>query len=125
APDDGYVSNLKLYKGQLVSPGQALFGFIDNKKWWIDANFKETDLDRIKPGQKVEIELDMYSHSYAGKVDSISYATGSVFSLLPPENATGNWVKVTQRLPVKIILKNDLKYTLRRGGNATVKVDTL
>lgn len=125
APDDGYVSNLKLYKGQLVSPEQALFGFIDNKKWWIDANFKETDLDRIKPGQKVEIELDMYSHSYAGKVDSISYATGSVFSLLPPENATGNWVKVTQRFPVKIILKNDPKYPLRVGASATVKVDTL
>ncbi|MDE5022938.1 efflux RND transporter periplasmic adaptor subunit, partial [Francisella tularensis subsp. holarctica] len=80
---DGYVSNLKLYKGQLVSPGQALFGFIVNKKWWIDANFKETDLDRIKPVQKVEIELDMYSLCYAGYVDSISYATGSVFSLLP------------------------------------------
>ncbi|MDE5014729.1 HlyD family efflux transporter periplasmic adaptor subunit, partial [Francisella tularensis subsp. holarctica] len=81
----------------------------DNKKWWIDANFKETDLDRIKPGQKVEIELDMYSHSFAGKVDSISYATGSVFSLLPPENSTGNWGKVTQRFPVKIRLKNDPK----------------
>lgn len=67
----------------------------------------------------------MYSHSYAGKVDSISYATGSVFSLLPPENATGNWVKVTQRFPVKIILKNDLKYPLRVGASATVKVDTL
>ncbi|APC91278.1 MULTISPECIES: HlyD family secretion protein [Francisella] len=125
APDDGYVSNLKLYKGQLVSPGQALFGFIDNKKWWIDANFKETDLDRIKPGQQVKIELDMYSHTYTGKVDSISYATGSVFSLLPPENATGNWVKVTQRFPVKIILNNNPKYPLRVGASATVKVDTL
>lgn len=59
ASDDGYVSNLKPHKRQLVSLGQALFGFIDNKKWWIDANFKETDLDRIKPGQQVKIELDM------------------------------------------------------------------
>ncbi|MBK2028444.1 HlyD family secretion protein [Francisella noatunensis] len=125
APDDGYVSNLKIYKGQLVSTGQPLFGFIDNKTWWIDANFKETDLDRIKPGQSVKIELDMYSHTYTGTVNSISYATGSVFSLLPPENATGNWVKVTQRFPVKIVLKNDPKYLLRVGASATVKVDTL
>ncbi|AJI75370.1 efflux transporter, RND family, MFP subunit [Francisella philomiragia subsp. philomiragia ATCC 25015] len=125
APDDGYVSNLKIYKGQLVSTGQPLFGFIDNKTWWIDANFKETDLDRIKPGQSVKIELDMYSHTYTGTVNSISYATGSVFSLLPPENATGNWVKVTQRFPVKIVLKNDPKYPLRVGASATVKVDTL
>ena len=64
APDDGYVSNMKLYKGQLVSPGQSLFGFIDNQKWWIDANFKETDLNRIEPGQKVDIELDMYIYEY-------------------------------------------------------------
>lgn len=125
APSDGYVSNLKIYKGQLVSPGQPLFGFIDNKKWWIDANFKETDLDRIKPGQPVKIELDMYSHNYTGKVDSISYATGSVFSLLPPENATGNWVKVTQRFPVRIALKNSKEYPLRVGASATVKIDTL
>ncbi|WP_150466503.1 HlyD family secretion protein [Francisella sp. SYW-9] len=125
APADGYVSNMKLYKGQLVSPGQSLFGFIDNQKWWIDANFKETDLNRIKPGQKVEVELDMYSHTYEGKVDSISYATGSVFSLLPPENATGNWVKVTQRFPVKIAMKNDPSYPLRVGASATVKIDTL
>lgn len=125
APDDGYVSNLKIYKGQLVSQGQPLFGFIDNKKWWIDANFKETDLDRIKPGQKVEVKLDMYNHTYTGKVDSVSYATGSVFSLLPAENATGNWVKVTQRFPVKITLKNSSKYPLRVGASAEVKVDTL
>ena len=125
APDDGYVSNMKLYKGQLVSPGQSLFGFIDNQKWWIDANFKETDLNRIKPGQKVDIELDMYNHTYQGKVDSLSYATGSVFSLLPPENATGNWVKVTQRFPVRIAIKNDPSYPLRVGASATVSIDTL
>lgn len=125
APTDGYISNLKIYKGQLVSSGQPLFGFIDNKKWWIDANFKETDLDRIKSGQSVKIQLDMYNHAYTGKVESISYATGSVFSLLPPENATGNWVKVTQRFPVKITLKNNSKYPLRVGASADVKVDTL
>lgn len=125
APDDGYVSNMKLYKGQLVSPGQSLFGFIDNQKWWIDANFKETDLNRIKPGQKVDVELDMYNHTYQGTVDSLSYATGSVFSLFPPENATGNWVKVTQRFPVRIAIKNDPSYPLRVGASATVSIDTL
>lgn len=125
APSDGFVSNLKIYKGQLVSPGQALFGFVNNKEWWINANFKETDLDRIKQGQKVDIELDMYNHKYTGTVDSISHATGSVFSLLPPENATGNWVKVTQRFPVKILLKDDPNYPLRVGASAIVKIDTL
>ncbi len=125
APSDGYVSNLKIYKGQLVAPGQSLFGFVDNKKWWVNANFKETDLDRIKKGKKVDIELDMYNHTYKGTVDSISYATGSVFSLLPAENATGNWVKVTQRFPVKITLKDSKNYPLRVGASAAVKVYTL
>ena len=125
APSDGFVSNLKIYKGQLVAPGQSLFGFVDNKKWWVNANFKETDLDRIAKGQKVDVELDMYNHKYEGVVDSISYATGSVFSLLPAENATGNWVKVTQRFPVKITLKDSSNYPLRVGASATVKVDTL
>ncbi|MFT4693190.1 MAG: membrane fusion protein (multidrug efflux system) [Francisella sp.] len=125
APSEGFVSNLKIYKGQLVAPGQSLFGFIDTKKWWVNANFKETELDRIKPGQKVDVGLDMYNHTYKGTVDSISYATGSVFSLLPAENATGNWVKVTQRFPVKITLKDSSKYPLRVGASATVKVDTL
>lgn len=125
APSNGYVSNLKIYKGQLVSSEQSLFGFVNNKIWWINANFKETDLDRIKKGQKVDIELDMYNHKYEGIVNSISYATGSVFSLLPAENATGNWVKVTQRFPVKITLKDNPNYPLRVGASATVKVDTL
>ncbi|MED7819257.1 MULTISPECIES: HlyD family secretion protein [unclassified Francisella] len=125
APSDGYISNFKTYKGQLISPGVPLFGFIDSKKWWIDANFKETDLDRIKAGQEVKIELDMYNHTYEGKVESLSYATGSVFSLLPPENATGNWVKVTQRFPVKIAIKDDPNYPLRVGASATVKINTL
>ena len=125
APSDGFVSNLKIYKGQLIAPGQSLFGFVDNKKWWVNANFKETDLDRIKKGQKVDVELDMYSHTYEGTVESISYATGSVFSLLPAENATGNWVKVTQRFPVKITLKDSPNYPLRVGASAEVKINTL
>ena len=125
APSDGFVSNLKIVKGQLIAPGQSLFGFVDNKKWWINANFKETDLDRIKKGQKVDIQLDMYNHKYEGIVDSISYATGSIFSLLPAENATGNWVKVTQRFPVKITLKDSPNYPLRVGASADIKINTL
>ena len=125
APSEGFVSNLKIYKGQLVAPGQPLFGFVDTKKWWVNANFKETDLDRIKPGQKVDVELDMYNHTYKGTVDSISYATGSIFSLLPAENATGNWVKVTQRFPVKIIIEDSVNYPLRVGASAEVKINTL
>ena len=125
APNDGYVSNMNLHKGQLVTPGQQLFGFVDNSKWWVNANFKETDISRIKQGQKVKVELDMYDHTYIGTVDSISFANGTTFSLLPAENATGNWVKVTQRFPIKIILKNDPKYPLRVGASATVKVNTL
>jgi len=125
APSNGFVSNLKIYKGQLIAPGQSLFGFVDNKKWWVNANFKETDLDRIKAGQKVAVQLDMYNHEYEGTVESISYATGSVFSLLPAENATGNWVKVTQRFPVKITLKDSETYPLRVGASAEVKINTL
>jgi len=124
APTDGFVSNLKIYSGQLISAGQPLFGFIDNKKWWINANFKETDLNRIRQGQKVKISLDMYNHTYTGTVNSISFATGAVFSLLPPENATGNWVKVTQRFPVRISLADDPKYPLRVGASANVKINT-
>ena len=124
APSDGFISNLKIYKGQLIAPGQPLFGFIDNAKWWINANFKETDLDRIRKGQKVKVVLDMYGHTYNGQVNSISYATGAVFSLLPPENATGNWVKVTQRFPVRISLEDSEKYPLRVGASAEVKINT-
>ena len=79
-----------------------LFALIDDQGFWIEANFKETDLEHIKSGQFADIKIDMYpGQKFQGKVDSISNATGSAFSLLPPENATGNWVKVTQRVPVQ------------------------
>ena len=91
----------------------------------MDANFKETALKSIQPGQPVNIVLDMYPHfQYQGVVDSISAGSGSSFSLLPAENASGNWVKVTQRFPVKILLHSDPKAPLRLGASATVTVDT-
>lgn len=124
APVTGYVSNLNLQIGELIAPGQKIFGLVDNENWWIDANFKETQLRRIKIGQPAEIELDMYHHKYHGVIDSISYASGNTFSLLPAENATGNWVKVTQRFTVRIKLQNDDEFPLRVGASGEVTVNT-
>jgi membrane fusion protein (multidrug efflux system) len=124
---DGYISNLNtLMPGEFLNAGQSMFGIVSNDKWWVDANFKETQLGRIKPGQKVEIILDMYDdHKYTGTVQSMSYASGTTFSLLPAQNATGNWVKVTQRFTVRIKVDNDPKYPLRIGASAKVEINTL
>lgn len=122
---NGFVSNMYLTKGQYVAVGQQVFGLVDNDSWWIDANFKETDLERVKESQPVEIKLDMYSHSkYKGTVQSLSYASGTTFSLLPPQNATGNWVKVTQRFTIRIKVENNPKFPLRVGASADVQIDT-
>jgi membrane fusion protein (multidrug efflux system) len=124
SPVNGYVSSLNLQIGELVAPGQKLFGIVDNTSWWVDANFKETQLKRIKVGQAAEIALDMYKHKYHGIVDSISYASGNIFSLLPAQNATGNWVKVTQRFTVRIKLDNNNDFPLRVGASSEVTIDT-
>ena len=125
APVNGYITNLNLVKGQLVKAEDPIFGFIDNSKWWVDANFKETQLSRVKVGQKVRVKLDMYNHTYNGIVKSISYASGNTFALLPSENATGNWVKVTQRFTVRVQLENNNSaYPLRVGSSADVTIDT-
>lgn len=124
---DGQVSNIKLQEGQLVNLGQSLFYIINNTETWVVANFKETQLNKIRPGQKVEIKVDAFPNDILeGVVESFSPATGSKFSLLPPDNATGNFVKTVQRLPVKITLidKNnpELIQMLRPGMNADVDV---
>ena len=124
APSDGYISDLNVHEGQLVGVGETLFGFINDSVWWVDANFEETQLERIRIGQSVNLYLDMYSKKFHGKVDSLSYASGSIFSLLPPQNATGNWVKVIQRFPVRILIHNNPKYPLRVGSSAVVRIDT-
>lgn len=121
---DGFVTGINLVSGQLVMPGQNLFGLIDNSKWWVDANFKETELSRIRSGQKAKVKLDIYDHEYVGTVDSISRASGNTFSILPAQNATGNWVKVTQRFTVRINLSDEEKYPLRVGASTEVVVDT-
>lgn len=124
ATEDGQVSNLGLTTGSLVSVGQPLFALIADNSYYIDANFKETELPGIQPGQKVDIDIDMYpGHEFHGVVDSLSGGTGTAFSLLPPQNATGNWVKIAQRVPVRIRLdEQDPAYPLRIGATATVTV---
>jgi membrane fusion protein (multidrug efflux system) len=106
SPADGYVTRKSVEVGQVVSPGQSLLAVAALDNVWVLANFKETDIERIRPGQEVDIRVDTYrGKKFQGKVDSIMAGTGSVFSLFPPENATGNYVKVVQRVPVKIVLR--------------------
>lgn len=124
APTSGWVTNVSLRIGDIVTANQPLFALISNDEFWIDANFKETELNAIHVGQKANVTVDIYpNHVFSGIVESISGSSGTAFSLLPPENATGNWVKVTQRVPVRIrILDTDSKYPLRIGTSATVRV---
>jgi membrane fusion protein (multidrug efflux system) len=106
SPADGYVTRKSVEAGQVVSPGQSLLAVAALDNVWVLANFKETDIERIRPGQEVDIRVDTYrGKKFQGKVDSIMAGTGSVFSLFPPENATGNYVKVVQRVPVKIVFR--------------------
>lgn len=124
APVNGIVSNRTVEVGQNVAPGQELMKVINLDDIWITANFKETQLRDMKPGQRVTLEVDANGRKYDGKVDSVAGASGARFSLLPPENATGNYVKVVQRVPVKIVLdagsNND--HALRPGLSVTPKV---
>lgn len=124
---DGQVSKIDIQPGQLVQPGQSLFYIINNTTAWVVANFKETQLNKMVIGQKVTIKVDAYpDYDFEGTVASFSPATGSKFSLLPPDNATGNFVKTIQRLPVKISLNesNDAEKIklLRPGMNVDVDI---
>lgn len=129
APVAGAVTHLSLRPGMVVNTGDQLFAVVDqDTDVWVDANFKETQLKRIRPGQTANIEVDMYPGvTFPGKVESVSAANGSIFSLLPPENATGNWVKVTQRFTVRVSVDPTLllmQYPLRVGASAEVMVNT-
>lgn len=104
APIDGVVTHKQLEIGQIVQQGQGLMTLVPLQDVWVTANFKETQLRYMKPGQKAYLKVDTYGKTFPGHVDSIAGATGAVVSLLPPENATGNYVKVVQRVPVKIVL---------------------
>src|SRR5713101_3469492 len=124
APVAGVVSDRTVEVGQNVAPGQELMKIIPLNDVWITANFKETQLRHMKIGQPVTLEVDANGRKYRGKVDSIAGASGARFSLLPPENATGNYVKVVQRIPVKIVLDpgENKDQSLRPGMSVTPKV---
>jgi len=126
APVSGVVSRKTVEVGQVVQPGQPLLALVPLDDVWVTANFKESQLKSIRPGQRVEIAVDAYGRVYRGRVDSIAAATGSRFSLLPPENATGNYVKVVQRIPVKIVLDpgQDEEHLLRPGLSVVPTVFT-
>jgi membrane fusion protein (multidrug efflux system) len=127
APAKGTVSRKTAEIGQIVQPGQPLMALIALDAVWVTANFKETQLGELRPGQPVTIKVDAYGgREYTAKVESIAAATGARFSLLPPENATGNFVKVVQRVPVKIVLTGgqDPDYPLRPGMSVTPTVYT-
>jgi membrane fusion protein (multidrug efflux system) len=124
APVSGQVANFSLRVGDVLIVNQSYFAIIDQGQYWVDANFKETQLAGIQPGQCAKITLSMYpNHTFNGVVQSISGGAGTAFSLLPPQNATGNWVQITQRVPVKIMILNpDPHYPLMIGTSASVRL---
>jgi membrane fusion protein, multidrug efflux system len=127
APATGIISKKNVQKGQVVSVGQPLMAVTDNNKMWVVANFKETQIEKIKEGLSVTIEIDAYGKKkFSGKVASFSQATGAKFSLLPPDNATGNFVKVTQRIPIKIEFTEPTskEFPLRAGMSVSVTINT-
>src|SRR3990170_3966687 len=126
APADGYVTRKGVEVGQVVSPGQPLLAIADLSGVWVVANYKETQIEKIRPGHPVTIRIDTFAgKKYHGKVESIMAGTGSAFSLFPPENATGNYVQVVQRVPVKIVLDRgeDPEHVLRIGMSVVPTVN--
>jgi membrane fusion protein (multidrug efflux system) len=127
APDDGIVTKVDdLQVGDFVNPGAAVFSLLSSRDIWIEANFRETGLTHMRPGQEAVLHVDAYpDRAFMAHVVSMSPGTGSDFAVLPPENATGNWVKVVQRLPVRLELdRNDPVRPLYSGISVTVRVDT-
>ena len=126
APVDGVVTRKIVEVGQVIQPGQGLLTLVPLHQTWITANFKETQLAKVHPGQRAEVSVDMNGQVLQGKVDSVAGSTGSRMSLLPPENAVGNFVKVVQRIPVKIVLDpaDARKVVLRPGMNVDATIFT-
>jgi membrane fusion protein, multidrug efflux system len=126
APADGVVSRVdQLPVGTYLNAATPAFALVSTQHAWVEANFKETDLEHMQPGQQATVDIDTYSdRSCTGTVDSLAAATGAEFSVLPPQNATGNWVKVVQRIPVRIAVDCGPGRPLRSGMSATVEVDT-
>lgn len=127
APFDGIIGNRAVQVGEFVQPGARLAALVPLAGLWVDANFKETQLSRLRPGQKVRVEVDaMPGVPVEGRVEAFSPASGAVFSLLPPENATGNFTKIVQRVPVRVSLPDDAMAggLLRPGLSVVVRIDT-
>jgi membrane fusion protein (multidrug efflux system) len=127
APVTGYVAKRSVQLGQRVQPGTATMAVIPLDQLWIDANFKETQLGKMRIGQPVEITTDLYGGDvkYSGTIDSLGAGTGSAFALLPAQNATGNWIKIVQRVPVRVHINADelAQHPLRVGLSTTVDVN--
>ena len=126
APVDGTAVNVKLQKGEQIKVATVLFALVTNTRPWVEANFKETELTHVRKGLSATVELDTYPGTvWQAEVESISPATGAEFALLPPQNASGNWVKVVQRLPVRLrLIQQPGEPPLRAGMTASVRVDT-
>ena len=123
APEAGHVSKKNIQPGQYVAPGQQLIAIVGSGDLWVVANFKETQLTHMKPGQPVIVMVDAFpGKEFKGHIDSISAGTGAQFALLPPDNASGNFVKVTQRVPVKIVFDEKPSLPLAAGMNVIVEV---
>ncbi|MGH8128470.1 MAG: HlyD family secretion protein [Gammaproteobacteria bacterium] len=117
APAAGVVGHVGVRPGDTLSVGQPAFPLVETADMWIKANFKETSLTNLQPGQSVTINVDSYpDHTWKGKVGSVSPGSGQIFSLLPPQNSSGNWVKVTQRIPVRITIDNPGSGPILRAG---------
>jgi membrane fusion protein (multidrug efflux system) len=126
APADGVISNKSIAVGDLAQPGRTVLSIVQDSETWVEANLKETELADVRVAAPVTVTLDVYPGvEYAGEVESISPATGAEFALLPPQNASGNWVKVVQRIPVRIrITPREGQPPLRAGLSAEVAIDT-
>jgi membrane fusion protein (multidrug efflux system) len=126
APIGGTVVNMKLQRGEQVKAATPVFSLVSERRPWVEANLKETTLTYVTVGQKVEVVLDLYPDvTWVGEVESISPASGAEFAILPPQNASGNWVKVVQRMPVRIrLIPQPGEPALRAGATATVAIDT-
>ena len=126
APVTGYVARRSVQVGQRVQPGNALMAVVPTEQMWVEANFKETQLRHMRLGQEVELRSDLYGGdvTYKGRIDSLGLGTGSAFSLLPAQNASGNWIKIVQRVPVRIELdpKQVVEHPLRLGLSMHVDV---
>jgi membrane fusion protein (multidrug efflux system) len=126
APSAGTVSRKSVEVGQVIQPGQPMFALVSQGDVWVTANFKETQLRHMQPGQRAVVNVDALGRQFNGRIDSIAAATGAKFSLLPPENASGNYVKVVQRIPVKIVFDpgQDPEHRLRPGMSVVPTVFT-